>query len=95
MNKSNYPPNFPKLYLRYVDDTFCLFECQDHYKQFLTILNSLHPNLTFTVEVASENMPFLDVCVKLEDDGFETRGYRKKTHTSVFLNYNAIAPTAW
>ena len=33
--------------------------------------------------------------MKLEDDGFETSVYRKKTHTSVFLNYNAIAPTAW
>ena len=57
-NKRHIPSNFPKLYLRYVDDTFCLFECPDHYKQFLDILNSLHPNLIFTVEVATSTLPF-------------------------------------
>ena len=68
MNKQNSPQNFPKLYLRYVDDTFCLFECKSHYKQFLDTLNSLHPNLNFTVEVASNTMPFLNVCVKIQED---------------------------
>ena len=95
MNKQNSPQNFPKLYLRYVDDTFCLFECKSHYKQFLDTLNSLHPNLNFTVEVASNTMPFLDVCVKIEEDKFETIVFRKKTHTNVFLNRHAAAPNAW
>ena len=40
-------------------------------------------------------MPFLDVCVKIEEDKFETSVYRKKTHTNVFLNRHAAAPNAW
>ena len=59
LNTHDSPPNYPKLYLRYVDDAFCLFECKIHYKHFLDVLNSLHQNLNFTVEVASNSMPFL------------------------------------
>ena len=95
LNKHDSPPNYPKLYLRYVDDTFCLFECKSHYEHFLDILNSLHPNLNFTVEVASNSMPFLDVCIRIENDMFQTSVYRKSTHTNVFLNYHAVAPSAW
>ena len=95
MNKRSTPFYYPKLYLRYVDDTFCLFECKEHYTQFLEILNSLHPNLRFTVEVATNSLPFLDVCVKIDEDHLETNVFRKETHSGVFLNYQAIAPTAW
>ena len=95
MKKHTLPPNFPKLSLRYVDDIFCLFECKDHHEQFLHILNSLHPSLQFTVEVATTSLPFLDVRVKIDDNNLETSVYRKSTHTGVFLNYQAIAPTAW
>ena len=95
LNKHIIPDNFPKLYLRYVDDTFCLFDCREHYEEFLDILNSIHPNLQFTVEVATNSLPFLDVCVTIEDNHFETSVFRKKTHTGVFLNHQAVAPSAW
>ena len=40
-------------------------------------------------------MPFLDVCVKIDGNEFCTSVYRKTTHTGVFLNFLAYAPTAW
>ena len=83
------------MYYRYVDDTFCLFDTEDDATQFLELVNSLHPNLNFTVEVGSKTMPFLDVLVELKDGKFLTSLYRKETHTNVFMNFNATAPFAW
>ena len=40
-------------------------------------------------------MPFLDVNVSLVNCSFLTSVYRKTTHTGVFLNYFAMAPTSW
>ena len=34
------------------------------------------------------------VC-KIDEDHLETNVFRKETHSGVFLNYQAIAPTAW
>ena len=89
------PSFFPTVYYRYVDDTFCLFNTEDDATQFLELVNSLHPNLNFTVEVGSKTMPFLDVLVELKDGKFLTSLYRKETHTGVFMNFNATAPFAW
>jgi hypothetical protein len=52
-------------------------------------------NLEFTVEIASDFLPFLDVQVKLEDDHFDLSVYRKSTNTNVLLNFNAITPNKW
>ena len=55
--------HFPKLFLRYVDDCFALFNNADDADLFLNILNALHPSLKFTLEKGSTCMPFLNVCV--------------------------------
>ena len=41
----------PALYLRYVDDIFCVFRDGCMHESFLAKLNSLHPNLKFTSEL--------------------------------------------
>ena len=61
----------------------------------LTVLNSLHPCLTFTLEKGNKSMPFLDVNVSIDSRSFITTVYRKETHTGVFLNFHAVAPTLW
>ena len=58
-------------------------------------LNSLHPNLTFTVEVGSNKLPFLDVEVEILDSHINTWVYRKKTNTNVVMNFHDIAPKSW
>ena len=86
----------PKMYYRYMDDVFAVFESETQKQAFLEHLNRQHPSLKFTVEDASSNvLPFLDAQVSLSNDGFSTTVYRKPTHTNVFLNFNAIAPTNW
>ena len=85
----------PKFYARYVDDTFCIFTNEEDKHKFLDHLNRQHPNLQFTMETATNKLPFLDVEVSLTDSGLETSVYRKATHTGVFLNYAAAVPQSW
>ena len=85
----------PNLLLRYVDDISALFNNESDADAFLTVLNSLHPCLTFTLEKGNKSMPFLDVNVSIDYRSFITTVYRKETHTGVFLNFHAVAPTLW
>ena len=54
----NCSPLHPKFYRRYVDDVYCIFDSSQDYKAFLDILNSLHPNLRFTVETTEGTYHF-------------------------------------
>ena len=85
----------PALYVRYVDDVFCIFRKGDQYEKFLTKLNNLHPNLRFTYELGGESLPFLDTKVTLEPPGFKSTVFRKNTDTSVVMNYCSTAPRKW
>ena len=53
----------PRLWLRYVDDTFAIIE-----KKFLNIffdhINNLEPSIKFTMETENDNqLPFLDTFI--------------------------------
>ena len=54
----------PTVYLRYVDDVFAIFDCNDTLVNFFNFINKLHPNLKFTLERANDTLPFLDVEAK-------------------------------
>ena len=86
----------PKLYVRYVDDIFAVFGNQNSYKPFLDHINVQHPNIKFTVEESINNvLPFLDTCIELKGDCFESFVYRKQTNTNVLLNADTICPNSW
>ena len=85
----------PKLYSRYVDDIFAVFEDENSPKKFLNCINSLHPNLKFTMEKSIVSLPFLDVEVKLTDNDIETKVWRKPTHTNLLMNFSAFCPKSW
>ena len=85
----------PRLYVRYVDDLFCVFSKDVDYRKFLDVLNSQHVNLRFTVEVGETHLAFLDTQVSIQDANFETWVFRKKTNTNVLLNFNAVCPIQW
>lgn len=61
----------PKLWLRYVDDTFVIWpHSADTLTAFLTHLNNIRPSIQFTMEKESNGtIAFLDVLVKRENDG--------------------------
>ena len=45
----------PRLYLRYVDDIFCVCNNETSFDKFLDLLNEQQKNIKFTVEHGSEN----------------------------------------
>ena len=88
----------PNLYLRYVDDIFCVFRSGTSYQEFLGKLNNMHPNLQFTSEIGPSVLPFLDTCVSLpstEEDTYTTRVFRKPTYTGLMLNFSSLCPKKW
>ena len=88
----------PCLYLRYVDDIFCVFRSGTSHEAFLNKLNSMHNNLKFTVEVGNSSLAFLDTFITLpteEGETFSSRVFRKATYTGLILNASSICPQKW
>ena len=85
----------PLLYLRYVDDVFCVFNDMMSVTRFLDCLNKLQPNLKYIYDLGPKT--FLDTQMNLNLDslGFTTEVYRKPTNTNVILNWSAFWPEIW
>ena len=62
----------PKLYLRYVDDIFAIFEDQRSNATFLDLLNSQHKNIRFFMEKSNGTISFVDLEIKINPNGFDT-----------------------
>ena len=80
INTAEWPP---RVWKRYVDDTFVVIEVNKK-QGFLDHINSVDPFTHFTTEDARTNgsIPFLDTIVMPQSDGsLLTWVYRKPTHT--------------
>ena len=81
----------PRLWYRYVDDTFVIQE-KIHKQDFLQHINSVGPAIQFTVENSKEDgaIPFLDTILKPEVEGkLSITVYRKPTHTDQYLQWDS------
>nr|VZI46278.1 unnamed protein product [Spirometra erinaceieuropaei] len=83
----------PKFWARYVVDTFVIID-QDKINYYAEVLNSIMPDLQFTMEEEVEDkLPFLDVLVCRQPNGeLATSVYRKPTNTLQILSYNSNHP---
>ncbi|XP_075544026.1 uncharacterized protein LOC142578539 [Dermacentor variabilis] len=82
----------PKLFLRYVDDCFCIIP-RRHAAHFLEHLNSSKPGIQFTAEEENNGrIPFLDVLVERTSSGLRTSVYRKPTHKGKYLSFDSAHP---
>ena len=75
----------PKLYLRYVDDVFAVFEKNNACLSFLNVLNSQHKNIKFTLEHSSDFICFLDVKIEINCNSLDTYTWRKPNNTDFYL----------
>ena len=81
-----------KLYVRYVDDVFAVFDDVNACSSFLNILNSQHDNIKFTNNKKSTNaLQFLDIDIKISEKNSDAWFWRKPTNTGLFLNFAAVA----
>ena len=80
----------PKLWSKFVDDTFVIIK-SDIVKKFFAHINSIEASIKFTIEYEKENtLPFLDILVMKKKSGIlATKIYRKETHTNRYLNYES------
>ena len=83
----------PRIWKRYVDDTFTILD-RENVDDFLQHLNNQQPSIRFTMETEKDNkLAFLDTAVLREPDGrLTTSVYRKPTHTDQYLAYDSHHP---
>ena len=81
----------PKVWKRYIDDTFVIWQHGSPSKQlFLKHLNNQQDSIKFTMEEEQDNrIAFLDVLVKREGLKMSSSVYRKATHTDRYLDFNS------
>ena len=81
-------PDPPDFYSHFVDDGLGAFRDRPHAEAFLSYLNSLTEDLTFTQEHPSPDgsIPFLDVLIHPDKS---TSVYRKPTHTNLYTKYTS------
>ena len=60
----------PKLYLRYVNDIFCIFNHETSSDKFLDLLNKQLKNIKFTIENGFKTLPFLDAEFAITEFGY-------------------------
>ena len=77
----------PKIYCRYIDDLFCIFENQVEIQSFHDQLNNMQKDLTFTMPTCEDyKLPYLDTNVKIKDKKFSRKIYRKPLSTDTIMN---------
>ena len=78
---------------RYVDDNLAGFKTKEDALYFLNYLNSLHHNITFTMETEIDGtLPFLDIHITRQQSNISTKVYRKTTHSGVYSHFTSFIP---
>ena len=87
----------PKVYRRYVDDTFLIFSSRSDMLSFFEHMNSQHENITFTKEEENnDTLPFLDILITRQTDlSLVTSLYRKPTFSGLYLQWDSFVPKSF
>ena len=82
----NTTPVPPKVWKRYVDDSFCIIK-RNAVDSFHNTLNSIDQHISFAIEEENNNqIAFLDALVTRKDNVPIVDVYRKPTHTDRYLD---------
>ena len=90
---NEYNLNKPKFYLRYADDIVDAFDKEQDSLNFLSFLNTRHPNIEFTIEKQiNHSIAFLDVFISgINNQNLTLQTYQKSTFTGLLLNFKSFA----
>lgn len=79
------------LFLRYIDDCFCVFSDPDSTSGFLNWLNLLHETIVFTMEGYTNSVDFLDTTVyRNVHDTLGVKPFVKPTDHNTYLHFNSF-----
>ena len=81
----------PKIWKRYVDDTFVIQQ-ESQKEEFFQNINQVDTSIKFTMEEAGPDgsIPFLDLLITPKADGtLTTKVYRKPTHIDQYLQWDS------
>ena len=82
----------PSYHNHYIDDTLTVMKDEVSAYSFLHVLNDLHPSISFTMELPTENtLPFLGMVLRKDSQSksITTSVYVKPTNTGLLLHYNS------
>ena len=85
----------PKIWLRYIDDIFFIWEHgEEELTKWLEHLNNYHKTIKFTSEWSTEKINFLDTWVQKGQDRNKlyTNLHTKPTDTNSYLRYDSAHP---
>ena len=84
----------PKWWFCYADDSLSCLR-KDQVDKFHKHLNSINPNIQFTLELENTNgqgLPFLDTITSRRSTKIQVDVYRKPTHTDHYLDFFSCHP---
>jgi hypothetical protein len=78
---------FPRIWLRYVDDIFAIFDTsKSNTFEFLQKINSQYETIKFTCEEeVNGTLPFLDLTITRTANKLKYNIFRKPTHTDMYI----------
>ena len=86
---------FPRIWIRYVDDVFAIFDKNQNLQVFVNQLNTFHQSIKFTFEVETNNsLPYLDILLSknMETNFIEYNIYRKDTSNYRYIPSDSYHP---
>lgn len=84
---------FEKSWKRYIDDCFIVWDTSiDDAEELHKELNTIHPQLKFTMEKSETEVAFLDISIKKEGKNVITDIYHKPTDTKQYLHFKSCHP---
>jgi hypothetical protein len=90
--------NQPRIYLRYLDDIFMIWEHpRETFDDFFNVLNTAHPNIKLKSNIQETELEFLDVLIYKGDifnqsGTFDTKVYFKPTDSHALLHKQSFHP---
>lgn len=86
-------PHKPLFYKRFLDDIFIIWNNgEDKLFEFINFANNFNPHIKFTYKYSDTEIEFLDIKVRLTENGLKTTLYRKPTDRRQFLHYKSCHP---
>lgn len=79
---------------RYIDDIFLVWQgSESHLLEFFKYIDTVHPTIKFQHEYSTEAINFLDINVRVNQDGsLSTDVYQKPTDTHSYMNWVSAHP---